>query len=140
MLPLLATLSPNIAVLMFTVGFALIAVECNRPGTVFFGAVGVLLTLLAAANLWPRHPSAESVLQIILSMAVLLLQTRRRLLWLLPASATILLIYSIATLLPATAQPPIHQWTAILCGLVLGAGTTVLTRIAQRARQNKGLD
>lgn len=140
MLPLLATLSPNIAILLFTVGVALIAVELNRPGTIFPGAFGVLLTLLAGASLWLRHPGAASVLQIILSMAVLLLQTRRMLHWLLPLSATILLIYSIATLLPATAQPGINPWTAVLCGVILGGGTTVLTRVARRARQNKGLD
>jgi membrane-bound ClpP family serine protease len=140
MLPLLATLSPNAAVLIFTVGVALIAVELNRPGSILPGAAGLLLTLLAAASLWPRHPNAEAFLQIILSMAVLLLQTRRTLLWLLPLSATILLIYSIARLLPPTAEPGISPWIAILCGLFLGAGTTVLTRIARRASQNKGLD
>ena len=39
-----------------------------------------------------------------------------------------------------TVQPGISPWVALLCGLFLGTGTTVLTRIARRARQNKGLD
>lgn len=140
MLPLLATLSPNAAVLVFTVGVALIAIELNRPGSILPGAAGMLFVLLAAASLWPRHPSAGAALQILLSMAVLLLQTRRRLFWLLPLSAMILLIYSIATLLPANAEQSISLWIAVLCGMFLSAGTTVLTRIARRARQNKGLD
>jgi membrane-bound ClpP family serine protease len=140
MLPLLATLSPNAAVLIFTVGVALIAVELNRPGSILPGAVGLLLALLAAASLWPRHPNVEAALQIILSMALLLLQTRRTLFWLLPISAVILLIYSVATLLPPTVEPTISPWIAVLCGLLLGGGTTVLTRIARRARLHKGLD
>lgn len=139
MLPLLATLSPNVAILVFTAGVALIAIELNRPGSILPGAIGLLLALLAAASLWPHHPRGIAVLQIVLAMAVLLLQTRRTLLWLLPAGATILLIYSIARLLPGT-ERAISQAIALLCGLVLGAGTTVLTRIAHRARQNKGLD
>lgn len=140
MLPLLATLSPNAAVLIFTAGIALIALELNRPGSILPGAAGLLLTLLAAASLWPRHPAGIAVLQILVSMAVLLLQTRRTLLWVLPVSATILLIYSIARLLPAATEPGISFWIALLSGLILGTGTTVLTRIAHRARQNKGLD
>jgi membrane-bound ClpP family serine protease len=140
MLPLLATLSPNAAVLIFTVGVALIALELNRPGSILPGTAGLLLTLLAAASLWPRHPNAEAVVEIVLSMSVLLLQARRRLLWLLPLSATILLVFSTARLLPLTTDPGISLWIATLCGLFLGAGTTVLTRIARRARQNKGLD
>lgn len=140
MLPLLATLSPNAAILIFTVGIALIALELNRPGSILPGAAGMLLTLLAAASLWPRHPSGIAVVQILVSMAVLLLQTRRTLLWVLPLLATILLIYSIARLLPRASEPAVSLWIALLSGLILGTGTTVLTRIARRARQNKGLD
>jgi membrane-bound ClpP family serine protease len=140
MLPLLATLSPNAAILIFTVGVALIAVELNRPGSILPGAIGLLLTLLAAASLWPRHPNPAAVLQIIGSMAVLLVQVRRTVVWLVSAAATMLLIVSITKLLPSATEPRISLWTALVSGLVLGAGTTVLTRIARRARQNKGLD
>ena len=140
MLPLLTALSPNAGVLILTAGLALIALELNRPGSILPGALGLLLTLLAAASLAQYHPRLEPVLQFIVSMALLLLQARRTLLWILPASATILLILSMGTLLPKTVQPGISLWAALLCGLSLGAGTTVLTRIARRARQNKGLD
>ena len=140
MLPLLTALSPNTAVLILTAGLALIALELNRPGAILPGALGLLLTLLAAASLLQHHPPPEPILQFIAAMALLLLQARRPLLWIIPASATILLIFSLETLLPRTAQPRINSSTALFCGLFLGAGTTVLTRIARLASQNKGLD
>lgn len=140
MLPLLSTLSPNVAVLLLTAGLALIALEFNRPGSILPGVLGLLFSLLAAASLAQHHPRLGPVLLFIVSMALLLLQARRQLLWIIPAGATILLILSMDTLLPSRAQPEISPWVAVLCGLFLGAGITVLTRIARRARQNKGLD
>jgi membrane-bound serine protease (ClpP class) len=140
MLPLLTALSPNAAILILTAGLALVALELNRPGSILPGAVGLLLALLAAANLSQHRPRPEPVLEFVVSMVLLLLQARRPLLWIIPASATILLILSMSTLFPATVQPGISPWVALLCGVFLGTGTTVLTRIAQRARQNKGLD
>jgi membrane-bound serine protease (ClpP class) len=140
MLPLLSTLSPNAAVLSLTLGIALIALELNRPGSIVPGALGLLLSLLAAASLAEHHPRPVPVFEGIVSTTLLLLQARRRLPWIIPLSATILLILSMCTLLPPTAEPGISPWAALACGLILGAGTTVLTRIAHRARQNKGLD
>jgi membrane-bound serine protease (ClpP class) len=140
MLPLLTALSPNAAILILTAGLALVALELNRPGSILPGAVGLLLALLAAASLSQHRPRPEPVLQFVASMVLLLLQARRPLLWIIPASATILLILSMGTLLPSTVQPGISPWVALLCGVFLGTGTTLLTRIAQRARQNKGLD
>jgi membrane-bound ClpP family serine protease len=140
MLPLLTALSPNAAVIFLTFGLVLIALEINRPGSIFPGALGLLLALLAAASLAQHHARTTPVLQFIASMALLLLQARRQLGWIISAGATILLIVSISRLLPLSVQPGISPWVALLCGLFLGAGTTVLTRIARRARQNKGLD
>lgn len=140
MLPFLATLSPNTAILMLTAGIGLIAVELNRPGTILPGAAGLLLTLLSEASLWQRHPRPAPTVLILLSMALLLLQIRRSLHWVIPATATGLLIFSLEEFLPPSAGPGVGRWTALVCGVLLGAGTTVLTRIARRARQNKGLD
>ena len=140
MLPLLAGLSPNAAVLLLTFGVALIAIELNRPGWFFPGAFGLLLTLLATASLLKHNARLEPAVQIIISMALLLLQARRNLHWILAVSATILLVLSLARLLPGNAPGVVSAWLASLAGVVLGAGTTVLTRIARRARQNKGLD
>jgi len=140
MLPLLIALTPNAGVLILTAGLALIALELNRPGSVLPGALGTLLSLLAVASLAQHHPRPEPVILFIASIALLLLQARRALPWIVPMSAAILLSLSIGTLLPRTAQPGISLRVALFCGLGLAAGTTVLTRIALRARQNKGLD
>lgn len=140
MLPLLSTLSPNAAVLLLTAGLALIAVELNRPGSIVFGAFGLLLSLLAAGSLIRLHASPVSAIETAGSMTVLLLGSRRNMGWVVSACSTIVLILSITTLLPAIPGPRVSLWAAILCGLVLSTGTTVLTRIARRARQNKGLD
>jgi membrane-bound ClpP family serine protease len=140
MLPLFSTLSPDAAALILTVSLALIAFELNRPGSILPGALGLLLSLLATASLAQHHPRPESVLQFVVSMALLLWQARRALPWIIPAIATILLILSMGILFPATVRPGISPWVALLCGLSLGTGITMLTRIARRARQNKGLD
>jgi membrane-bound ClpP family serine protease len=138
MSPLLTSLSPNAALMIFTLGLALLAVEINRPGRILPGALGLLLALLASAGLYARHPSAEAALEIAACLALMLFRERIRLHSLIAGLATIPLILAIAHLIPPS--PGISPWIAILCGLILGAGTLVLTAIARRARQNKGLD
>jgi membrane-bound serine protease (ClpP class) len=140
MLPLLSTLSPDAAVLILTAGLVLIALELNRPGSILPGALGLLLTLLAAADLTQHHPRPEAAMEAIFCVALLLLQLRRKLSSVVVICATIALIFSIANLIPPIPGPRISAWTAVLSGLLVGTGTTVLTRIARRARRNKGLD
>jgi membrane-bound ClpP family serine protease len=140
MLPLLSALAPNAAILIFTLGVALIAIELNRPGWILPGALGLLLTLLASAGLYARHPSAEASLEIAACLALMLFRLTIRLHWLVAALATIPLILAIAHLVPPIPGPGISPGIAVVCGLILGAGTIVLTGIARRARQNKGLD
>lgn len=141
MLPLLATLSPNAAVLILTLGLTLIALELNRPGSILPGAIGLLLTLLAAASLATRHPQRKAVVWIVAFLVLLMLGTRgKRESLVLAAAITAGLIFSICGLLPAVPGQRVSTWAAVLSGLILGAGTIVLTGIARRARQNKGLD
>ena len=141
MLPLLATLSPNAAVLILTLGLTLIALELNRPGSILPGAIGLLLTLLAAASLAARHPQTKAVLGIVVFLVLLMLGTRgKRESLVLAAAITAGLIFSICGLLPAVPGQRVSTWAAVLSGLILGAETIVLTGIARRARQNKGLD
>jgi membrane-bound serine protease (ClpP class) len=141
MLPLLATLSPNAAVLILTLGLTLIALELNRPGSILPGAIGLLLTLLAAASLATRHPQRKAVVWIVAFLVLLMLGTRgKRESLVFGAAITAGLIFSICGLLPAVPGQRVSTWAAVLSGLILGAGTLVLTGIARRARQNKGLD
>ena len=140
MLPLLATLSPNAAVLILTAGLALIAVELNRPGSILPGSAGVLVTLLAAASLVSRHIRPAPAIAIVACVGVMLLGARRSINWSIIAGVTAVLVFSFKELLPATPGPKIGTWAALSSGLILAEGTTLLTRIARRARQNKGLD
>lgn len=140
MLPLLFSLSPNAAFLILTLGLALIAVELNRPGSILPGALGLLLALLAAASLYSRHPSTVAALEIGACIALMIFGERLRLHWIVIALATVPLIVAIVYLIPPDHGPRISAWVAVICGLVLGAGTILLTGIARRARQNKGLD
>jgi membrane-bound serine protease (ClpP class) len=140
MLPLLPTLSPDAAILILTAGLVLIAFELNRPGSILPGALGLLLTLMATAGLTEHHPRPEAAVGAIFCAALLLLQLRRKLSAVVVICATIALIFSVANLIPPIPGPHISAWTAVVSGLVIAAGTTVLTRIARRARLNKGLD
>lgn len=140
MLPLLSRLTPDAAIFILTFGVMLIAVELNRPGWVLPGALGLLLALLASASLYSRHPSAEAAFVIATCIALMLLRERIRIHWLLVGLATVPLIFGIAHLISPIPGPQISTWAAVCCGLILGAGTIVLTGIAFRARQNKGLD
>jgi membrane-bound serine protease (ClpP class) len=140
MLPLLSALSPNAAVLVLTAGLALIAFELNRPGSILPGALGLLLSLLAVGSLAEHHPRPEAAVEAAFCVALLLLQSRRRLSPVVVISATVALAVSVGYLLPRTPGPGISAWAALVSGLIIAAGTTVLTRIARRARQNKGLD
>lgn len=141
MIPLLTTLSPNAAVLFLMFGLVLIVLEVNRPGLILPGSIGLLLALLATASLASRHPSTQAVLWTAFFAIVLVIPTGNwKVGWLLDAAITAGLIMSIGDLLPQGSGPTVNTWTAISSGLLFGAGTTVLTRIARRARQNKGLD
>lgn len=142
MLPLLSSLSPNTAILLLTLGLALIAIELNRPGWIIPGTLGLLIALLAAASLLFHHPSASSALECLATVVALVFTAWRgpRTVRSIPIIATVLLVYALRTLIPQVPGPQISEWVAISCGLLLGIGTTVLTRIARRARRNKGLD
>jgi membrane-bound ClpP family serine protease len=139
-IPFLTTLPPDAATILLTLGLALIALELNRPGWILPGSAGLLLALLSLASLFRLHPSPRIVIGLIASMALLLLQLRRPVHLFLILGATILLILCLVYWVPTTAPARISAPTAIVCGLFLGAGTTVLTRLARRARRNKGLD
>ncbi len=134
MLPLLSSLSPDAAVLLLTIGIALIAVELNRPGWIVPGALGLLTTLLAAAVILARHGSVPGLALLAAAAVILLLQLRLELpLW-------IVLLGGAAGVIALAVLPGVRVSVAVCCGLALGIGTIVLTRIARRARQNKGLD
>jgi membrane-bound ClpP family serine protease len=134
MLPSLAALSPNAAILLFTVGVALIAVELNRPGWILPGALGILVALVSLATLVYRKPAPLALTLLLSASVILLLQARYEIrFWIVCLGAA-------AGVVGFALLPGVRFAVAVACALILVAGTTVLTRIARRARQNKGLD
>ncbi len=130
-------MSPDTALLVLTVGFLLIYIELNRPGLILPGATGVTLVLIAAARLIrqgslpPAHLAAG-----LFGIAFLVLSTRTRRHLGLGLLATAALLFGFHR--DASTGP--RSLVAIPCALFLGIGTSFLTTIAARARQNKGLD
>jgi membrane-bound serine protease (ClpP class) len=128
---------PDAALSVLTFGLLLIYVELNRPGWIVPGAIGLLLALLSIASLLRLHLRWSGALLVLAAVAVLTLNLVRPIHVFIAILTTFALIVGFAYLTSGRADSHAHPATAIVCGLVLGAGTSVLTSIARRARVNK---
>ena len=135
-----AHLAPDPAILLLTLGLLLIYVELNRPGWIFPGACGLLLALLSVGSLLRLDLSVAAVALLATATALLLLDLLRPTPVLVAVAATLALVLGLDHLVLGPAPLRIHAADAVVCGLLLGGGTSVLTRIARRARANKALD
>jgi membrane-bound serine protease (ClpP class) len=135
MLARLAHLGPDVALLMLTLGLLLIYVELNRPGWIVCGAVGLTATLFAVASLVRLGLNPAAVALVGTAVVLLGLDLMRRTQGLVAIAATLALVLGFAHLVPG-----IGMGMAVGCGVMLGGCTSILTRIARRARTNKGLD
>ena len=133
----LTHLSPDPALVLLTFGLLLIYLELNRPGWILPGALGLLLSLLAIASLLRLDLRWPAVLLIGTAIALLSISLIRATHPLVAAAATLALILGFARLTSGPGDLRVHAITASICGLILGAGTSVLTAIARRARTNK---
>jgi membrane-bound ClpP family serine protease len=140
LLKTLANLSPDGALILLTLGLLLIYVELNRPGWIISGAVGLLASLFAMAALLRLEVNPAAIALICTAVALLALDLVRRTQPMIAVAATLALVLGFSHLVPGPGEGRIHTVTAVVCGAVIGAGTSVLTRIARRARANKGLD
>ena len=140
MLRAMAKLSPKAAVWVLTAGLLLIYVELNRPGWIVTGALGLLGTLFAVASLLRSDLNTGAVALVGTGVALLALDLVRRTSWIVAIAAMLALVLGLAHLVVGSGAGRVGVWTAIPCGAILGAGTSILTRIARRARANKGLD
>jgi membrane-bound ClpP family serine protease len=131
---------PDGAVLLLTFGLVLICVELNRPGWILPGTLGLLLVLFAVASLLRLELSLAGLALLATAAALLLLDLLRPTPTIVAVAATLALVLGFAHLVRGPAPRDVHALTAIGCGLLLGAGTSVLTRIARRARANKAVD
>jgi membrane-bound ClpP family serine protease len=136
----LAHLCSDVALLVLTLGLLLIYVELNRPGWIVSGAVGLLATLFAVASLARAGLNPAAIALVGTAVALLGLGLRRRTPVVVDAAATLALVLGFAHLVRGSGGVGIRTGMAIGCGVALGGCTSILTRIARRARTNKGLD
>ena len=133
----LTHLSPDVAILTLTAGLLLIYLELNRPGWVLPGVTGLLLSLLSIDSLHHFQLRPPAILLIATASAVLFVNLLRPTHSLAAVAATLTLIFGFDDLVRGPAIFTVHTLTAATCGLILGAGTWLLTSIARRARTNK---
>jgi len=130
-------LTADSAVLVLTLGILLLYLEFNRPGRIVPGTIGLLATLLAVATLSKSGPGAKPILMVLGCLAVLGINLRVKI-------PPILLGAAVAAFTAGFYELPsagtYHALITIGCGLLLGAGTTVLTVIARHAHASKRLD
>ncbi|QMV17660.1 hypothetical protein GOB94_02285 [Granulicella sp. 5B5] len=127
-------LPTDAAVLLLTAGVALVYFELNRPGAIVPGALGLLAGLLGLASLAHHGVRTEGILLLMGAAAVLAADLVRPTPILFAIAATAALCVGLREL-PAGSPA---GWPVVLgCGLPIGAGTAVLTRLARRARINK---
>lgn len=136
----MAQLSPDAAILVITLGVVLIYVELNRPGWIVSGAVGLLAVLFGVASLRRMELSAGAVVLVGSAAAVLAVGLRRRSTAMVGVAATVALVLGLDQLVAGPGVERVDPLAAVAGGVVIGAGTSILTRIARRARTNKGLD
>ncbi len=137
MLAKMAELTPDVALLVLTVGVLLIYVELNRPGWVVPGAVGLTATLFGVASLGRMGVNPGAAALVGTAVVLLGLGLRRRTPVVVDVAATLGLVQGFLLLVrDATIAPGV----AAGCGIFLGGATSILARIAQRARANKELD
>ena len=127
--------------LLVVASAALICLECNRPGLVLPGSLGLLTLLIVIASIL-HTPDATRILLCLALYIVLFLIDLRRPHILLVAAYTIALLLGLRFLAQSSAGTG-ESWASLLAiflALLLAGGTFALNRIARRARTNKGLD
>ena len=133
----LATLGPDHAIVMMTVGVLLIYVELNRPGWVIPGAVGLLATLFAIRSVLRMDVSLGGMALVATAVGLLALGLFRRTTLVVTLAATLALVLGLKDLVVGPGGDHVHTVTAVLCGGSLGVVTSILTRVARHARTNK---
>lgn len=131
-------MNPNLAVTLVGSGILLIFLECNLPGAVLPGALGLLLLLSGVYGL-SRLPLRPAGLILLLAASVMLALSASK------PSARVLavigipgLIYGLGSLVLQTPTiSGVHPAVAFSVGSAVGVYASVLGRIAAMARRNK---
>ncbi len=134
-------MDPNLAVLILMAGALLIYLEFNHPGTIVPGALGTLLVLLALFSLNLLPVRYTSLALIAGALVLIVLEAKFPSHGILALTGTAALILGTLTLVAGPIpQMRVQLATAVSVGLAFGLITTLLVRLAWRARQNKVLN
>ena len=134
-------MDPNLAVLILMAGALLIYLEFNHPGTIVPGALGTLLVLLALFSLNLLPVRYTSLALIAGAIVLIVLEAKFPSHGILALTGTAALILGTLTLVAGPIpQMRVQLATAVSVGLAFGLITTLLVRLAWRARQNKVLN
>ncbi len=132
--------SPDLAVLLLTLGGLLIYLEFNVPGTIVPGSVGTLLVLLAlfGLDLLPVRHTAVALL--LAAVVLLVLEAKFSSHGVLALTGTIALVVGLATLVDGPVDElRVHLSVALAAGIGFGIISFGLAWIALKARRNKHL-
>ncbi|HEY6447404.1 MAG TPA: nodulation protein NfeD [Acidobacteriaceae bacterium] len=133
-------MDPNLAVLILLAGALLIYLEFHVPGTIIPGALGTLMVVLAlfSLNLLPVRYTALAL--IVAALVLMVLEAKFPSHGVLALGGTAALILGMLTLVAGPIpQMRVQLTTAVAAGLAFGLITTLLVRLAWRARRNKVL-
>jgi len=132
-----ARMDSDSALLVLTMGVLLIYVELNRPGWVVPGAVGLTAALFAMASLGRVGVNPGAGALVGTAVVLLGLGLRQRTPVVVDVAATLALALGFMHMVRDAEPAP---GLAVGCGLILGGTSSILARIARRARANKELD
>ncbi len=134
-------MDPNLAVLILMAGALLIYLEFNHPGTIVPGSLGTLLVVLALFSLNLLPVRYTSLALIAAALVLIVLEAKFPSHGVLAITGTAALILGTLTLVAGPIpQMRVQLATAVSVGLAFGLITTLLVRLAWRARQNKVLN
>ena len=132
--------NPDFDLLLLLAGLLLVYVECNLPGKVVPGALGLLAMMLELYGLGRLQLAGYALALIAAGLAALALELRTRertrTAGLFAAVGGTMLILGLRRLV---ITPQVHLATAIVTGAVFSLVTPLLARIALQARRNKSL-
>jgi membrane-bound serine protease (ClpP class) len=135
---LLALMKPDLCVLLLSLGWLLIYLEVNTPGTIVPGAAGVLLVLLSMFALYTLPYNLSGAVICVAGLLMLLLEAAVPVRGAFAAVGVGLLVWGFRNLVTGPIPQLEVSWgTAIGAGLGFGGVTAILLSLGAEARRGK---
>lgn len=99
--------------------------------------MGLLVVLFAVASLLRLDLNLGAIALVGTAVGLLVLDLLRGSPGIVALAATVALVLGLGQLVAGPGALRVNWWTGVAGGVILGTGTSILTRIARRARSNK---